>query len=163
MQLETPHLVGRRCIGRTLQPGDEPLAARNAAALSVRVELAFSHVLDHALTQRNDSLVSLVESSILSEVDDTSILGTGLPTPLWPSCQLATGLSPLATRSGLGRSDFVHWHIADHVLAALTVRYGVSSSAASYFDECPASALKRQPSNDDPFHLIRLTSSRLQS
>src|SRR6201984_672912 len=45
VQLETPHLVGRRCIGRTLQPGGEPLAARNVAALSVRVELACSHVL----------------------------------------------------------------------------------------------------------------------
>src|SRR5882724_6342588 len=41
-------------------------------------------------------LVSLMESSILSEVDDTSILRTGLPSPLWPSSQLATGLSPLA-------------------------------------------------------------------
>jgi hypothetical protein len=47
VQLETPHLVGRRCIGGTLQPGGEPLAARNVAALSVRVELACSHVLDH--------------------------------------------------------------------------------------------------------------------
>jgi len=59
--------------------------------------------------------MSLIESSILSEVDDTSILRTGLPTPLWSSSQLATGLSPLAPRSGLERSglerrDFVHWH-----------------------------------------------------
>ena len=51
-----------------------------------------------------------MESSILSEVDDTSILRTGLPTPLWPSAQLATGHSPLAPRSGLERSDFVQWH-----------------------------------------------------
>jgi hypothetical protein len=51
--------------------------------------------------------VSLMESSILSEVDDTSILRTGLPTPLCLSSQLATGLSPLAPRSGLERSDFV--------------------------------------------------------
>src|SRR6516164_9748874 len=36
-------------------PGGEPLAAENVAALSVRVELACSHVLDHALTQRTDS------------------------------------------------------------------------------------------------------------
>src|ERR1700751_1697590 len=56
VELETPHLVGRRCIGRTPQPGGEPLAARNVAALSVRVELACSHVLDHALTQRSDSV-----------------------------------------------------------------------------------------------------------
>jgi len=55
--------------------------------------------------------VSLMESSILSEVDDTSILRTGLPTPLWPSSQLATGLSPLAPRSGLERSDFVRRRI----------------------------------------------------
>src|SRR6516164_1952126 len=51
-----------------------------------------------------------MESSILSEVDDTSILRTGLPTPLWLSSQLATGLSSLAPRSGLERSDFVPWH-----------------------------------------------------
>jgi hypothetical protein len=36
-----------------------------------------------------------------------------IPTPLWPSSQLATGLSPLAPRSGLERSDFVHWHRRD--------------------------------------------------
>src|SRR6516225_5426620 len=57
-------------------------------------------------------LVSLMESSILSEVDDTSILRTGLPSPLRPSSQLATGLSPLAPRSGLERSDFVLCPIA---------------------------------------------------
>jgi hypothetical protein len=39
VQLETPHLVGRRYIGRTLQPRGEPLAARNVAALSVRLSL----------------------------------------------------------------------------------------------------------------------------
>ena len=138
----------------TLQPGGEPQAAGNVATLRVRVELACSHVLDHALTQWTDSFSVTHESSILSEADDTSILGTGLPTPLWPSCQLATGLSPFAPRSGLGRSDVVHWHIADHVLAALKVRYGVSSSAASYFDECPASVRKKTAVNDDPFHLI---------
>src|SRR5215471_1629849 len=55
VQLETPHLIGRCCIGRMLQPGGEPLAARNVAALSVRVELACRHVLDHALTQRTGS------------------------------------------------------------------------------------------------------------
>ena len=48
-----------------------------------------------------------MESSILSEVDDTSILRTGLPTPLCLSSQLATGLAPRAPRSGLERSDFV--------------------------------------------------------
>jgi len=81
-----------------------------------------------------------MESSILSEVDDTSILRTGLPSPLWPSSQLATGLSPLAPRSGLERSDFVRWHIATDVLAVLKVRYGVGSSASTYLVECPDSA-----------------------
>jgi hypothetical protein len=54
-----------------------------------------------------------MESSILSEVDDTSILRTGPPTPLWPSSQLATGLSPLAPRSGLEHGDFVPGHFPD--------------------------------------------------
>ena len=54
-----------------------------------------------------------MESSILREVDDTSILRTGLPSPLGPSSQLATGLSPLVPRSGLERSDFVLWHPSD--------------------------------------------------
>jgi len=55
-----------------------------------------------------------MESSILSEVDDTSILRTGLPTPLCLSSQPATGLSPLVPRSGLERSDFVPWGIFAH-------------------------------------------------
>jgi hypothetical protein len=41
-------------IGRAFKPDGEPFAARDMAALSVRVELACSHVLDHALTQRTD-------------------------------------------------------------------------------------------------------------
>ena len=57
----------------------------------------------------------------LSEVDDTSILTTGLPTPLWPSSQLATGPSPLAPRSGLERSDFVLWHKGNQRKSWLTV------------------------------------------
>src|SRR6516165_2376830 len=57
-----------------------------------------------------------MESSILSEVDDTSILRTGLPSPLWPSSQLASGLSSLAPRSGLERSDFVPWSFEHSVL-----------------------------------------------
>jgi hypothetical protein len=41
----------------------------------VWVELAGSHVLDHALTQRTDSGSVAHGSSILSEVDKTSISG----------------------------------------------------------------------------------------
>ena len=51
---------------RRVQPGGEPLAARNVAALSVRVELACSHVLDHALTQRTDSFNLTIKISICS-------------------------------------------------------------------------------------------------
>jgi hypothetical protein len=42
-------------------------------------------------------------------------------------------------RRWLSRSDLVHWHVADDVLAALKVRYGVGSSAARYPGECPDS------------------------
>ena len=41
------------------------------------------------------------------------------------------------------------------MLAALKVRYGVSSSALSYFDECPASVREKKTVNDDPFHLTQ--------
>src|SRR5438445_6270804 len=70
-------------------------------------------------------LVSLMESSILSEVDDTSILRTELPAPLWLSSQLATGLSPRAPRSGLERSDFVLWHDPDPPNRLQSDRYRV--------------------------------------
>ena len=56
-------------------------------------------------------LVSLMGSSFLSEVDDTSILRTGAlhryHYPLtWPPASRL-----LLPRSGLERSDFVHWHV----------------------------------------------------
>src|SRR5258705_13894004 len=52
-------------------------------------------------------------SSFLSEVDDTSILRTGAlhcyhyPLSSLPASRL------LLPRSGLERSDFVHWHFSD--------------------------------------------------
>jgi len=52
-------------------------------------------------------------SSFLSEVDDTSILRTGAlhryhyPLTWLPASRL------LLPRSGLERSDFVHWHVCD--------------------------------------------------
>ena len=55
-RLKPAHLVGRCSIGRALEPSGEPLAARDVAALRVRVELARSHVFDHTLTQRTDSV-----------------------------------------------------------------------------------------------------------
>ena len=54
-----------------------------------------------------------MESSILSEVDDTSILRTGLSTPLSLSSQPATASRLLPPRSGLERSDFVLWPDAE--------------------------------------------------
>jgi hypothetical protein len=58
-------------------------------------------------------LVWLMGSSFLSEVDDTSILRTGAlhryhyPLTWLPASRL------LLPRSGLERSDFVHWHETD--------------------------------------------------
>src|SRR5437660_11760701 len=52
-------------------------------------------------------VVSLMESSILGEGDDTSILRTGLSAPRSLSSQPATASRLLPPRSGLERSDFV--------------------------------------------------------
>jgi hypothetical protein len=41
--------------------------------------------------------------------------------------------------------DVGYWHIADDVLAALKVRYGVGSPAATYLGERPESAQPRRP------------------
>src|SRR4029077_3669363 len=54
IQLKSPHLVGRCRSGRAFEPGGEPLATVDVAALRVRVELARSHIFDHTLTQRTD-------------------------------------------------------------------------------------------------------------
>jgi len=56
VELKAAHLVGRRRIGQTLEPGGKPLAALDVAALRVRIELARSHVFDHTLTQRTDGV-----------------------------------------------------------------------------------------------------------
>ena len=61
------------------------------------------------VSERNTPGVWLRSSRLFGA---TSILRTGLASPLWPSSQLATGLAPLAPRSGLERSDFVQWHIS---------------------------------------------------
>src|SRR5271167_2591696 len=66
VELKTAHLVGRCRIGRAFEPGGEPLAAIDVAALRVRVQLARSHVFDHTLTQRTDSL-GLVHGALLPE------------------------------------------------------------------------------------------------
>jgi hypothetical protein len=50
--LEAADFFGGRRVGRAFEPGGEPLAAGDVAALCVRVELARSHVFDHSQTQR---------------------------------------------------------------------------------------------------------------
>ena len=99
VQLKSAHLVGRCRIGRAFEPGGEPLAALDVTTLSVWVELAGSHVLDHALTQRTDSGSVAHGNSILSEVDKTSISGGLSKRASTAPYQLASGLSVLAPRA----------------------------------------------------------------
>jgi hypothetical protein len=72
-------------------------------------ELARSHIFDHTLTQRTDS-VSLVHGELHpGEVDDTSILRTGLSNGYWGPLDWLPISRLLLPRSGLERSDFVPW------------------------------------------------------
>src|SRR5262245_27603474 len=72
-----------------------------------------------------------MESSILSEVDDTSSLRTGLSTPLSLSSQPATASRLLPPRSGLERSDFVLWHIRDIARSQIDFRFRWKSGRAA--------------------------------
>jgi hypothetical protein len=73
-------------------------------------------------------------SSILSEVDDTSILRTGLSTCYWRPLGrlLASRLRP--PRSGLERSDFVLWPFAADVASYLFGSYRSNSGHAGRTD-----------------------------
>src|ERR1700758_5375924 len=66
LQMKLAHLVGGCRIGRAIEPGGKPLATGNVATLSVRVELACSHIFDHTLTQRTDG-VSLAHGELLPD------------------------------------------------------------------------------------------------
>src|ERR1700757_3101033 len=70
-------------------------------------------------------LVSLMESSILSEVDDTSILTTGLPRRYACPLKWLPASRLLPPRSGLGRGDFVRWHDPDPPSRLQSDRYRV--------------------------------------
>jgi len=74
---------------------------------------------ERTLAMRCDEIRPRLDAYIDGGVRLTTprFLRTELPSPLWPSSQLATGLSPLAPRSGLERSDFVLWHFSDAVIA----------------------------------------------
>src|SRR5712691_124519 len=66
-------------------------------------------------------LVSLMGSSILSEVDNTSISGRGSQTrQRFPLSWLPVSRL-LPPRSGLERSDFVRWHETDIAVAGVNV------------------------------------------
>jgi hypothetical protein len=65
------------------------------------------------IRQRPTVLVLLMESSILSEVDDTSILRTVLSTCYWHALDWLPASRLTPPRSGLERSDFVPWPISD--------------------------------------------------
>jgi hypothetical protein len=84
--------------------------------------------------------VSLMESSILSEVNDTSILRTGLSTPY--RCPLdwlpASRLMP--PRSGLERSDFVPWPFSksSNVRFSAAVKGQSGHQSVGHFNEYTA-------------------------
>src|SRR6202140_1109820 len=75
------------------------------------LELAGSHILDHAPTQRTDSGSVAHGSSILSEVDKTSISGRDAQTRQCCPLNWLPVSRFLPPRSGLERSDFVLWHL----------------------------------------------------
>jgi len=82
---------GCRGVGGALEECREALAAIDVAALRMVPELARSHVIDHALTQRTDSGIGTHGELLLSEVADTSIIPqNGAPHPAIVSSQLAT-------------------------------------------------------------------------
>ena len=62
-------------------------------------------------------LVSLMGSSILGEVDDTSIPRTGLSNGYWDPVDRLPASRLLLPRSGLERSDFVLWPFATYCTA----------------------------------------------
>jgi len=58
VQLKPPKVLGCRRVGRALEKRRKPLAAGDVASLRVLAELARVHVLDHALTQRADGILT---------------------------------------------------------------------------------------------------------
>src|SRR5271167_4566664 len=56
VQLEAPDILSRRRVRGAVEKHSKPLAAVNAAPLRARAELRRVHVLDHAVTQRGDSV-----------------------------------------------------------------------------------------------------------
>ena len=89
-------------VGRALQPGRKTLVGAQVALLAGEPALASYDVFDHAL--------AAMGRSFLSEVAKTSILKTGLPTPI--SSPPSTGYRHTVRHPAqrLERSDLVLWH-----------------------------------------------------
>ena len=112
VQLEQADVLRCGGVRGALQERSEPLAAVDVALLRVRTELARVHVLDHALAQRADGIRT--HSQLLSWMRLTTPRSSRQGTPsaiddLRPG-YCARGRA--TRRSGLSRSDLVHWHEA---------------------------------------------------
>jgi hypothetical protein len=70
VQLEAPDILTRRRLGGAVEKHSKPLAAVNVAPLRTRTELPRVHVLDHAMTQRGDGV--LTHGKLLSWVEVTT-------------------------------------------------------------------------------------------
>src|SRR5262245_34964136 len=93
--------------------------------------------------------VLLMESSILSEVDNTSILRTG--TRYWGPLARLRASRLLLPRSGLERSDFVHWPISSQIDVRSHVGdWGISGRSAQFLETTRMTRRRRRPCvNDD--------------
>ena len=81
------------------------------AAVGLPTEVAGANVADHALAQKADGDRLAPGEVLLSEVQETSILRRGLPTPLLQVAQMVTAAAAPAPHRGLERSDFVLWNV----------------------------------------------------
>src|SRR5207237_7510359 len=93
-------------------------------------------------------------SSILSEVDDTSILRTGLSTCYWHPLDWLPASRLLPPRSGLERSDFVPWPLASLPEQADNFRFlgysGLVVLAARFTSLTQAKVAAQQPNALSP-------------
>jgi hypothetical protein len=111
--VKAAHFVGRAVSGDRLSQAAKRLQfwmwLRCVCGLSLRAAMS------SIIRWRNGLTVSvlLMRSSILSELHDTSILRTGLPARHRYAIGLLQAPRLMPPRSGLERSDFVHWPEAD--------------------------------------------------
>jgi len=95
-------------------------------------------------------------SSILSEVDDTSILRTGLSTCYWRPLGRLPASRLLPPRSGLERSDFVQWPSATDFSLGPDVSFrgeaevGRATESAASVESDRAAKLTAIPAGESP-------------